>query len=379
MKERFKKVNLDGSISITMDRVKGVWNADKRSVISAMVGICEEYKRDRYTLTLRQLYYQLVARDIIPNHDKVYKKMSGLKDEAVYGGLIDWGVFEDRGRVPHTPYYENGVAEALERTIECYRLDRQENQNVHVEVWTEKDAISSILKRVTDKYGITLVVNKGYTSSTAIYGAYERFTEKINHDKKVKILYFGDHDPSGLDMVRDIRERLMFMFINGEQLDSGFQDQLDAWWVDESLTLCDVAEFDEKYESVTELMRPDLSDYKHEKIYPLFDEGRMAMFFHEKGLFEVQQIGLTMEQIEAYNPPHNPAKITDPRAKNYVKKYGAVSWEVDALKPNIMQGIVKDAIEQSISMETYDFVLKQERKEKGEIQGLIDGLDKDEE
>lgn len=373
MRERFKKVNVNGTISITMDDAKGVWNADKRSVINAMVDICEEYQRDNYTLTLRQLYYQLVARDFIPNHDKVYKKISGLKDEAVYGGLIDWGVFEDRGRVPHTPYYENSVAEALERTVGYYRLDRQENQNVHVEVWTEKDAISSILKRVTNRYGITLVVNKGYTSSTAIYGAYERFSEKLNRDKKVKILYFGDHDPSGLDMIRDIRERLMFMFLHGEQLEI-FRDELEEWWNKEGLTLYDVAEFSDKYDKVAGLMRPDISDYQYEKIYPLFEEGRMEMYLEQKDAFRVEQIGLTMEQIKQYNPPSNPAKMTDPRNKEYVKKFGKVSWEVDALKPDVMQGIVKRAIEDSIDMKTYDFILKQERAEKDQIENIIDDL-----
>lgn len=373
MKEQFKEVNLDGSIYITMDEDKGVWQADKRTVISAMVGICEEYQKARYTLTLRQLYYQLVARDFIPNHDKVYKKISGLKDEAVYGGLIDWAIFEDRGRVPHTPYYENSVTEALERTVEYYRLDRQENQNLHVEVWTEKDAISSILKRVTDRYGITLVVNKGYTSSTAIYGAYERFTEKINRDKKVKILYFGDHDPSGLDMIRDIRERVAFMINKGDRIDPYFFECLDDWWKEKKYTVYDVAEFGEKYAGVEELVK-DLTARKQERLYELFEEGQLAMYLQETGIFEVEQIGLTMEQIKEYNPPHNPAKITDPRAKGYIKQFGKVSWEVDALKPDVMQGIVKYAIEDSIDMKTYDFVLKQERAEKDQIENIIEDL-----
>lgn len=373
MREKFKDIKLDGDISITMDDKKGVWNGDKRKVISQMVAICEEYKNDGYNLTLRQLYYQLVARDYIPNHDKVYKKISGLKDDAVYGGLIDWDVFEDRGRVPHTPYYENGIAEALERTVEYYRLDRQENQNTHVEVWTEKDAISSILKRVTNKYGVTLVVNKGYTSSTAIYGAYERFVEKINKGNKVKILYFGDHDPSGLDMVRDIRERITFMISHGDQIAEEFFLDLDQWWENKKYTVYDVEEFDEKYSGVGELVK-DLPERKQERLYELFEEGQLAMYLQESKIFEIQQIGLTMEQIEEYNPPHNPAKITDPRAKGYIKRFGKVSWEVDALRPDVMQGIVKGAIEGSIDMETYYFILKQERDEKGKIEGIIEDL-----
>jgi DNA topoisomerase VI subunit A len=372
MKEKFRKVNLSGSVSITMDEKKGVWNAKKSTVISNMMAICEEYIADGYSLTLRQLYYQLVARDIIPNHDKVYKKISGLKDEAVYGGLIDWGVFEDRGRVPFTPYSEDSIKGALEKTVDYYRLDRQKTQKNHIEVWTEKDAISSILKRVTNKYGVTLVVNKGYTSSTAIYGAYERFSDIINEGGKVKILYFGDHDPSGLDMIRDINDRLLFMFTNGVGL-YDFDERVDEWWNREGLTLYDVANMDEKYESVALLMG-DLSSKKEDKIYDLFEQGRKLMYFKEKELFEVLQVGLTMEQIKEYNPPSNPAKMTDPRMRDYISKYGKVSWEVDALKPKIMEGIVKNAIEESIDMDAYEDIMEKERLEKKKIKEIIKDL-----
>ena len=95
MKERFRKPNVNGSIKIKLSDEKGYWVADKNQILAAIVKVCEEYQNDGYTLTLRQLYYQLVSKDYIPNHDKVYKKMSSLKDEVVYGGIVDWKVFED--------------------------------------------------------------------------------------------------------------------------------------------------------------------------------------------------------------------------------------------------------------------------------------------
>ena len=134
-----------------------------------IISICKDYKEQGYTLTLRQLYYQLVAKDAIPNHDKVYKKLSSLKDDTVFGGLVDWNTFEDRGRVPIIAAYDESVASALRFAARTYRLNRQLHQPIHIEVWTEKDAISSILRRVTDPLGIRLVVNKGYSSSTAMY------------------------------------------------------------------------------------------------------------------------------------------------------------------------------------------------------------------
>ena len=352
-----------------MDDAKGIWYGDKKEIVDAIISIAEEYDNDGYVLTLRQLYYQLVARDIVPNHDKVYSKISSIKDDVVYSGLVDWEIFEDRGRVPTVAYFENNVKDALRRTIDCYGLNRQIGQTRHVEVWTEKDAISSILRKVTDKYTIRLVVNKGYTSSTAIYGAYERFVEEIVAGKKVTILYFGDHDPSGIDMIRDINDRLMFMFTHGKRMYQDLWERIDKWWHDNSYTIYTVADISEEFEEVASILNKD-----DEKIERLFDVGKLKLFLEENQLFEIVPVGLTMEQIKQYNPPHNPAKITDPRAKGYIKKYGAISWEVDALRPEVMIEIVKNAIEENIDMESYAGMLQREKSEKNQIIELIDKI-----
>lgn len=366
-KEKFKEINLDGSINITMDRFKGVWQANKREVINNMVLICSEYLSQGYKMTLRQLYYQLVARDMIPNHDKVYKKISTLKDAAVYSGLIDWDIFEDRGRVPHTPYSEDSIQGALQNTIDFYRLDRQLDQPNHIEVWTEKDAISNVLKNVTRPYGITLVVNKGYTSSTAIYEAYKRFEYRISKGQKVKILYFGDHDPSGLDMIRDIENRLKYMFINGVNF---LERKVQKWWEHYGYDIYDVCAHNDKYEDVAKLGHSEGTD----KLYDLFEAGRKEMYLDTENIFEVVQVGLTMDQIKHYNPPSNPAKMTDPRQKEYVKKFGQISWEVDALTPSVMSSIVKEAIVKQLDSDIYEKVLKREKADKNQIEKIINNL-----
>ena len=365
MIEKFKDSKLTGDIQIDLGE-KGVWAEKKLTIVKAIINVCNSYAKSGYNMTLRQLYYQLVAKDLIPNHDKVYKKLSKVKDDVVYGGYVDWDVFEDRGRVPHVPYYEDGVAEALEKTVDYYRLERQRGQEVHVEVWTEKDAISNILKRVTQKMGVTLVVNKGYTSSTAMYTAYERFLERVEDGQKVKILYFGDHDPSGLDMVRDIDDRIMYMFTRGKRLDSIIQD----WWERNGHTYYDIAQF-EDYADL-----PELFDKKpeSEKVYVKFERGKRHMYFYNNDLFEIKQIGLTMAQIKQFNPPPNPAKITDPRAQDYVRKYGQVSWEVDALKPSVMENIVRAHIEITIDMSQYKSVLEKEQEDKAQIREIVNNL-----
>lgn len=169
--------------------------------------ILNEYKEQGYRLTLRQLYYQLVSRDLIPNVQSEYQKLSTLLVKGRMGGLIDWSAVEDRIRVPYLPWWVSGIGEALQTIGDQYRLDRQEGQDHYIEVWCEKDALSAILKRVTSHYHINLMINRGYSSCSAMYDASCRFAKKKS-GTAFTILYVGDHDPSGLDMIRDIHERL---------------------------------------------------------------------------------------------------------------------------------------------------------------------------
>lgn len=352
MRERFEDRKLSGQIKIQLPERQITWQADKAQLAYHIKTISERYLKQGYTLTLRQLYYQLVAAELIPNHDKVYKKIGAIKDDAVYSGAVDWDCYEDRSRVPHLPYFNHSIAHAIQQALDHFRRDRQLGQNVHIELWTEKDAISGILKRALDPYHIRLCVNKGYTSSSAVHEAYERFCPIMNAGKKVVVLYFGDHDPSGLDMIRDIEERLKFMFANGEQLDymvasryNEENDMYDLYWDDFLIE----------------------KDWGEGEIRPGFDN--LACYAHQH--FEVVQIGLTMDQIKKYNLPPNPAKLTDPRAKGYIKKYGRISWEVDALKPEILTKLVVDEIEQRIDLDTYHENIALENKERDELRSIV--------
>jgi hypothetical protein len=164
--------------------------------------ILEEYQADGYVLTLRQLYYQLVSRDVIPNKQIEYTRLSNVLKKGRMAGVVDWDAIEDRVRKPQLPYWVHDIPDAIDDFIRQYRLDRMKGQAQRVEVWVEKDALSNVLSRVTRKYHCQLMVNRGYSSVSAMYDAYKRLNDGDT------ILYFGDHDPSGLDMIRDIRERL---------------------------------------------------------------------------------------------------------------------------------------------------------------------------
>lgn len=161
-----------------------------------------------YRVTLRQLYYQLVSRNIIPNTLASYNRLSGIVTRARLAAMMDWDRVEDRGRRPQAHPEFADLAELTEAAIRSYRLPRWAEQSYYVELWVEKDALASVLLPLAYKYHITLMVNRGYSSASAMKAAADRFIAHSNTGQQCVLLYLGDHDPSGEDMVRDIDERL---------------------------------------------------------------------------------------------------------------------------------------------------------------------------
>lgn len=382
MKEKFENRKMTGSIRVKMDGhpLLDFWVADKADIIENIIEIVERYEADGYKLTLRQLYYQLVSADVIPNNDKVYKRLGGILDDCRFSGKIDWDAIEDRGRVPYLTYYNENVQDAIESAARHFRLDRQEGQENVVEIWCEKDALSGILKRPAYKYHVRMVVNKGYSSSTAMYEAYQRFTGYYNEGKRVTILYFGDHDPSGIDMIRDIKERLTFMLCMGD-----FAGKYNLRWArklpieftdDEKNTIFikRTRNGDTEEEAKVEVL---LNRYLHEEAYKYILEGESTEILKKTLIasnLTVKAVALTQEQIKQYNPPPNPAKIDDPRAKDYISKFGNISWEVDALTPQIITQIIEDAIIQEIDMDMFNERMEYEGEQMTKLKSLTESL-----
>ena len=177
--------------------------------------VIEEYIALGYQLTLRQLYYQLVARGLLPNQQRWYKKLGKVVTKARMAGLIDWDAIVDRGRVPVKAPDWSDPAAILESAAKQYRLDRWEGQAHHVEVWCEKDALSSVLEPVCNRWHVRFLANRGYSSATAVYDSAKRFRKALNErDQQPVVIYLGDHDPSGNDMSRDVYDRLLVMTFN---------------------------------------------------------------------------------------------------------------------------------------------------------------------
>lgn len=259
-----------------------------RELLGRIIEVVEDYGSQGYRLTLRQLYYQLVAAGILPNEQRQYARLSNILANARMCGMVDWDSIEDRLRVPQRPAQWDSVADILESAANQYRRDRHAGQTNYPEVWVEKDALSGVLLPVTEEYHVSLLVNRGYSSVSAMHAAALRFQ---NCGRAPHILYLGDHDPSGLDMVRDISDRL-----------AGFGVCVD-----------------------------------------------------------VRPIALTKDQIERYDPPPNPTKVTDSRAEKYIAEHGRTSWELDALPPSVLHELVRGGLESLLDMDKYNACVAEER------------------
>lgn len=271
------------------------FNRSTYALVNQMNPILDEYEKQGLTVTVRQLYYALVSRNIIPNNMKSYKRMANIVSEARIGGLIDWEIIEDITRYVRrasswvTP--KDMVADAAEQ----YKRPKWKAQKWAPEVWIEKDALVGVIEGVCSRLDVPFFSCRGYTSQSEMWSAAQRLGDYIRHDDQdVIIFHLGDHDPSGLDMSRDIGDRIT-RFIAQDSFNAGKCDVGDA-------------------------------------------------YTYAGNHFRLERLALNMDQIEQYGPPPNPAKLTDSRGAGYVAEYGYESWELDALEPTVIGQLIEDAI-----------------------------------
>jgi hypothetical protein len=176
-------------------------------LIDRVNGVIDDYSALGYSLTLRQVYYQMVARAIIPNNERSYKNLGSLINDARLAGLIDWNAIEDRTRnLQGRPHWEN-PGHIIGSAAYSYHTDYWEGQECYVEVWVEKDALVGIVAQVCDKLDVSYFSCRGYTSQSEMWSAARRLNKYKEQGKNIILLHLGDHDPSGIDMSRDIQER----------------------------------------------------------------------------------------------------------------------------------------------------------------------------
>lgn len=265
------------------------------SVIRKANTILEDYAAQGYDLTLRQLYYQFVSRGLIANKDTEYKKLGSIINDACLAGLIYWDHITDHTRnLKSNPHWDS-PRDIVAACAKQFQYDKWKGQDNYVEVWVEKDALVGVLEVACRPLDVAYFSCRGYTSQSEMWAASQRLLKKYQEGRKVHIIHLGDHDPSGVDMSRDVRERISNFMMHH------------------------VVESNEDY---LERIREDVPGE----------------------VMELHRIALTMDQIREYNPPPNPAKITDSRANSYISEYGDESWELDALEPRVLTELIQTAV-----------------------------------
>lgn len=269
------------------------FRADRLALIAYIDSMCRDYQSQGFMLSVRQLYYQLVARGKIPNTERSYQNTASLINDGRLAGMLDWDAIEDRGRdIVLRTRWESG-SHIVRAAANSFHQDKWTTQEGRVIVIVEKAALAGVLEKVCAQYDVPLLAARGYPSVSIVREmVIEHVHPAIEAQQNVTILHLGDHDPSGIDMTRDLSERIDL-----------FVDGLDG-------------------------------------VY-----GQSVM---------VNRIALTMEQVDEVQPPPNPAKVTDSRFVGYQAQFGDESWELDALEPRYLVKLVTQKINEQIDMSEWE-------------------------
>lgn len=297
---------------------------DARAMLRKADEICTDYLAQGFDLTLRQLYYQFVARDLIPNTLQSYKRLGDIVNRGRMAGLLDWRYIVDRTRNLRGTSHWTNPGDVINSAAYGFRLDKWVTQPRRVEVWVEKEALAGIVQRTAGRYDVDWFSCRGYVSQSEMWGAARRHFGYILNGQAVTVLHLGDHDPSGIDMTRDIRDRL--------------RQFLDVDWFNEH-----EGEFDDDLD--IHAVREAISDHL---------EGEDPI--------EVRRIALNMDQVRLHRPPPNPAKLTDSRADSYIAIHGTQSWELDALDPATLDQLIGSHIDGIRDAARYAAIEAQERR-----------------
>lgn len=252
-----------------------------------------EDMRDYWPLTLRQIYYQLVAGLIIDNRLNEYKRLSTLLSDARHSGELSWEAMEDRSRV----YLSSSgwvsrkafVEFEVKYFLKDYRRDLLQDQPIRPEVWIEKDALSRIAHDVARKYCVPVIAARGFSSTSFKNECRNRILANHRQGQQTAIVYLGDLDPSGWEMLPAMMRT--------------FRQKMDL--SEEHVTSCRCA--------------------------------------------------LNREHVERYQLPRSidAIKEKDSRTPGYRKLFGDLAVELDALRPSLLEDMVRQAIEANLDMSLF--------------------------
>lgn len=265
--------------------------------------IAEEYDGN---LTVRQLYYQLVARGFIPNSQESYKRLVSILSEARLSGDFPFEWLLDRTRQARTGRFtgdqtivdsalDNAARELRQAPESWLWRDRWYGQRTYVSVWVEKEALAGVFEEPCEELGVAWFVLRGYSSLSALSQWVDNASAATSGGSSIDecvVLYFGDHDPDGWEIPRSAERNV------------------------------------EAIAEVRDIFLPPVT---------------------------FRRVALVRDHIDLYNPPPFPAKETSSRYASYVKEHGIEdAWELDALRPEVLDRLIRDRIADYFDEEIYE-------------------------
>ena len=281
-------------------------------IVDAALDIFQQYDT---AITLRQLYYRLVSRLLIPNTINSYKRLSRIMVKAREDGDVPVNCLEDRSRrvLGRGDMGYNSAEEYLKKKIttlqdswKSFTMPMWDDQPKNVMISLEKDALSRLVSREANRFSVRTFPTRGYPSFSFVQEMSRYITNQLG-GKPTVVLYFGDFDPSGVDIERDLSERL------------------------------------ERYGAKS---------------------------------FTVQRIALTDDQIKKYRLPPMPVKMSDARADSFLEEHGDRAVELDALDPNLLQTTVRKAVVKNINMRKWNARVRKTEELQRWIRDKLDDMEK---
>ncbi len=173
--------------------------SDIRAALYAIV-------QENQPMTVRQIFYQAVSTGIIAKTEGEYKntviRQLGLMRREKQ---IPFAWIADSTRWMRKPRTHSSLESMLQHSAETYRRDLWDSQDCYVEIWLEKEALAGVLYEVTAQWDVPLMVTRGYPSLSYLYAAAQAIQDQ---GRPCFLYYFGDMDPSGLDIPRKVEHDL---------------------------------------------------------------------------------------------------------------------------------------------------------------------------
>ena len=285
--------------------IEKTFQAKTLAIIAQANAICAEYAAQGLNMTLRQLYYQFVARGLIRNKQTEYDRLGSIVNDARLAGLLDWNYIVDLTRsLDSLPHWQTGQ-DAIDTIRDVYLFDKWADQEYRPEVWIEKEALAGVIEPICRELDVAFFAVRGYNSQSAAWQAAQRFKRYRRNGQEPVLLHLGDHDPSGIDMTRDNDDRLT-----------------------------------------------------------MFGVG-----------VDVRRLALNMDQVEQYDPPPNPAKMTDSRVESYIEQFGYESWELDALEPTVLADLIRNAVDELRDDALWQEAVEEEDRQREYLTRIVDRWD----